>query len=462
MELEAIQLEEAHVHHVYDQTAPYFTELRSKAWPCVRQFLLDQEPGSLIADIGCGTGKYLSVNSQAYKLGSDYCKPLAEIAKRHGHEVMVCDNLTLPYRDQCFNAVISIGVIHHFSTKARRIRAIKEMARTLHRRGQMMIYVWAMEQKHRRFEKQDIFVPWNRSLCSRPSSEGSQNSNQSIVGENVKTEDKELIKAVQNEASAMLSLRQDQHTVLSYRGDNQTLLENCCRRMPTDQEYRLYKNLGKSLRSWFFSKSLDEAAMQSHIDQLKSMKDSPDLMHTWRNTSVSMQPVGKLGISSRHCSLDADCPALVKGDSFEEDVFSENPKHEEAQWLDIRNSNSLKEKQRRLQSEIFKPGDLNPHQANSLGDSQMHEKAQRSEGNEARFFKRTSTTESTDSVIDSINSVALDDKQKTILDDTEFMRYYHVFRERELVQLIEENVQELHVLSSSYDHGNWCVIVKKR
>ncbi|XP_067852869.1 probable tRNA methyltransferase 9B [Heptranchias perlo] len=463
MELEAIQLEEAHVHNVYEQTAPYFIELRSKAWPCVRQFLLNQEPGSLIADVGCGTGKYLSVNSQAYKLGSDYCSPLVEIAKKHGHEVMVCDNLVLPYRDLCFNAVISIGVIHHFSTKDRRIRAIREMTRILHCGGQMMIYVWAMEQKYRRFEKQDIFVPWNRSLCSRPSSESGQSNNKPIVGSTVKAQDKDLSKTAQSQASAMLSLRQDQRTILSYRTDNHTLLENCCPRMSEDQEHRFYKNLGKSLRSWFFSKSLDEATMQTHIDHLKSMRNSPDLMHTWRNNTVSMQPVGKLRISSRHCSLDAGCPPLMKGDSFEDDeVFAENPRHEEAQWLETKSA--LKEKQGRHQSEIYRHGGLNPYQANSIEDRQIFQKnegAQRSEGSGARVFKRTSTTESTDSMIDGNRAVALDDKQEEIADATEFMRYYHVFREGELAQLIEENVQELHILSSCYDHGNWCVIAEK-
>ena len=59
--------------------------------------------------LGCGTGKYLSVNSQVYTLGCDYCEPLVEIARKKGDEVLVCDNLNLPFRDQCFNAVISIG-----------------------------------------------------------------------------------------------------------------------------------------------------------------------------------------------------------------------------------------------------------------------------------------------------------------------------------------------------------------
>ncbi|XP_043546289.1 probable tRNA methyltransferase 9B [Chiloscyllium plagiosum] len=452
MELEAIQLEEAHVHNVYKQTAPYFNELRSKAWPSVRQFLLDQEPGSLIADVGCGIGKYLNVNSQAYKLGSDYCSPLVEIAKRHGHEALVCDNLILPFRDQCFNAIISVGVIHHFSTKGRRIRAIKEMTRTLHHGGQMMIYVWAMEQKHRHFEKQDIFVPWNRSLCSRPSSESGQGHNKPITANTVKAQDKDQMKTDPTEASAMLSLRQDQHTILSYRTNNHTLLENCCSRMSEDQEHPFYKNLGKSLCSWFFSKSLDEAAMQTHIDHFKSMRKSPEVIHKWRN---NVQPVGNLGLPSRHCSLDGDCPPLTKRDSFEDEVFTENPNHKESQWLE----SSLKEKQGSHQSESCRQEILNLCQANRQ-IFQKNDEATRSKESTSSF-KRTSATESPDSGIDSTRSVALDDKQEEFADATELMRYYHVFREGELAQLIEENVQELHILNSSYDHGNWCIIAEK-
>lgn len=58
---------------------------------------------------GCGTGKYLKVNSQVRILGCDYCEPLVEIARSRGCEVMVCDNLNLPFRDQGFDAIISIG-----------------------------------------------------------------------------------------------------------------------------------------------------------------------------------------------------------------------------------------------------------------------------------------------------------------------------------------------------------------
>ena len=53
-------------------------------------------------------------------------------------------------RSDFFDAVISIGVIHHFSTEKRRIRAVEELARILKPGGKIMIYVWALEQKLRK------------------------------------------------------------------------------------------------------------------------------------------------------------------------------------------------------------------------------------------------------------------------------------------------------------------------
>ncbi len=45
-------LEKTHVHDVYDQMAHHFCGVRHKAWPKVKHFLQDLEPGSLVADIG--------------------------------------------------------------------------------------------------------------------------------------------------------------------------------------------------------------------------------------------------------------------------------------------------------------------------------------------------------------------------------------------------------------------------
>lgn len=77
-----------------------------------------------------------------------------------GPQVALCDNLELPFRDDSFDAVLSLAVVHHFATTERRVRALRELARILRIGGRVVITVWALEQRHRRFESQDVLIPW--------------------------------------------------------------------------------------------------------------------------------------------------------------------------------------------------------------------------------------------------------------------------------------------------------------
>lgn len=99
---------------------------------------------------------------------------LVKIAKQHEpHSTVVADNLSLPHPQGAFDFVISIAVIHHLSTSARRIEAVKHVLHLLRRssepgsqhRGRALIYVWALEQKDSRRgwdegHEQDVMVPW--------------------------------------------------------------------------------------------------------------------------------------------------------------------------------------------------------------------------------------------------------------------------------------------------------------
>lgn len=42
-----------------------------------------------------------------------------------------------------------------------------------------------------------------------------------------------------------------------------------------------------------------------------------------------------------------------------------------------------------------------------------------------------------------------------------YHQYYHVFREGELDQLINKYVENLHIISSYYDHASWCIVAEK-
>ncbi|CAG6004501.1 unnamed protein product [Menidia menidia] len=145
---DAARLEEEYVHRVYDAIASHFSRTRHTPWPQVCRFLSSLPPGSVLADVGCGNGKYLGVNPQLVAVGCDRSSALVQICAERGFHAFVSDALSVPLRTASCDACISIAVIHHFSTQARRLAAVRELVRLLKPGGQALIYVWAFEQEY--------------------------------------------------------------------------------------------------------------------------------------------------------------------------------------------------------------------------------------------------------------------------------------------------------------------------
>ncbi|XP_076137951.1 putative tRNA methyltransferase 9B [Alosa pseudoharengus] len=423
MEDAACQLERDHVHNVYEKIAPYFNDSRYKAWPRVRQFLLELEPGSIVADVGCGNGKYLHINENVFKLGCDVCRPLVESAWNQGYEVQLCDSLRLPYRDGCFDAILSIAVIHHFSTKERRIRAIKEMARTLRMGGRMMIYVWAMEQKRRKFEKQDIFVPWNPNLPSCPN------------------------------CDQIISRCRAQGEGLECGSHNSDWCEKHRKVKSTssmlDEEESPVSTQPRTQRLWFFSRSLD-----SVLD--------------FRSLTVSQ---------SNSRELNAECPPNEErdGDGARSVSWSRGGNF-------IRQVSSLFSSRSSLEEDIFGSvtnlcADQRSTEKNNDGsamtqsvslvqecssmplpDLVSYQKDMQFEEGEGSCHQRQENRDPLQKLEDSTRCVETYCKSEG---EEKLMRYYHVFRHGELTELIENNVEELHILQTCLDHANWCVVAEK-
>ena len=90
-------------------------------------------------------------------IGCDMCRELVAIAASRGHEVTVANCLSLPYRTDSFDAVISIAVIHHLSSHCRRLRAVRELVRVAIEGGRILVYVWAMEQERKKVKISGFF-----------------------------------------------------------------------------------------------------------------------------------------------------------------------------------------------------------------------------------------------------------------------------------------------------------------
>lgn len=160
--------EEEYVHKVYNEIAPHFSETRYKPWPIVTDFLMTRPMGSVGIDVGCGNGKYLNVNPNIYIIGSDRSSGLIQCAHEIdpiNYNVLVADGMRLPHLDNRFDFAISIAVVHHWTTRERRISAIKHILSKVRSGGQALIYCWALEQGNSRRGyhegmEQDVLVPW--------------------------------------------------------------------------------------------------------------------------------------------------------------------------------------------------------------------------------------------------------------------------------------------------------------
>uniref|UniRef100_F7GQ66 tRNA (carboxymethyluridine(34)-5-O)-methyltransferase ALKBH8 n=1 Tax=Macaca mulatta TaxID=9544 RepID=F7GQ66_MACMU len=145
---EASRLEQEYVHQVYEEIAGHFSSTRHTPWPHIVEFLKALPSGSIVADIGCGNGKYLGVNKELYMVGCDRSQNLVDICRERQFQAFVCDALAVPVCSGSCDACISIAVIHHFATAERRVAALQEIVRLLRPGGKALIYVWAMEQEY--------------------------------------------------------------------------------------------------------------------------------------------------------------------------------------------------------------------------------------------------------------------------------------------------------------------------
>ena len=171
---------EASVNQVYNAIAPHFAATRFAIWPKIRHFMESIPRHAIVADVGCGNGKYFGVRDDVFVTGTDRSEGLVRVARTRlddvRADVAVCDGCRLPYRP-CIDAAICIAVIHHMASVAQRVALIESISDILRPGGRAFLTAWATDQadqdkvkKWIRIERtdddpdgsdNDFYVPWH-------------------------------------------------------------------------------------------------------------------------------------------------------------------------------------------------------------------------------------------------------------------------------------------------------------
>jgi SAM-dependent methyltransferase len=131
-------------------------------------FIPEELQGKLVLDVGCGMGRFAEVASRwgARVVGVDLssaAEVAAEnLADRKGSCFFQADAFTLPFKEESFDVIYSIGVLHHTPSCE---RAFKGLVKFLKPGGTIAIWLYSGYNKWYRFS--DLYRKVTHRLPSR-------------------------------------------------------------------------------------------------------------------------------------------------------------------------------------------------------------------------------------------------------------------------------------------------------
>lgn len=322
-------------------------------------------------------------------------------------------------------------MIHHLSTDKRRIKAIQELSRILKPGGKIMIYVWALEQRLRKFKSQDVLVPMLnlnssssklrlkvnlRRDLSNNSAINSEDSNDEFFTEKLCHS---AILKNQNTTDEFECEKNSEQKFCFHDKIQAILDENLINNKCDESELNKKKNFVESFKSFFSQKiSLNQETVERPSPVLIKAKSLIE-------ESTSMENYKK--IIDQYKSILPDNFTIRKfPNSSCVDTFNNIDENEEKSDLSLGISS-------------FSAMSVSPmcspqlHQTDTFSQPQTNDHSLNFESNEI-------------------------DKN---INNSQNKRFYHVFQKNELDNLINQYCPELKIYETYYDHGNWSICAEK-
>lgn len=160
----------------YNLISEHFSQTRDKPWKDLK-FLFENIPSKAkVLDLGCGNGRFSEFLEKTNYTGIDKSEKLIEEARKRYPETdfKVGDGLDLPFKDNEFDFVVSVAVVHHMPSKETRLQFFKEIKRVLKNDGEARITTWNYLGESKKlyfknlFQKiigklgfRDALIPWH-------------------------------------------------------------------------------------------------------------------------------------------------------------------------------------------------------------------------------------------------------------------------------------------------------------
>lgn len=165
-----MRLTDENVEKVYDSIAEGWYHLRQNPFVIFNPENYSRSwPKGKLLDIGCGTGAYSIVFAKrGFKcVATDKSKQMlvwaGKNAAKNGVDfpLIKADCLSLPFKDNTFDYVLSVAVFHHLDSEEKRLKAFQEVFRVLKPGGVALVTVWNKTQPRFILGKINQYVAWN-------------------------------------------------------------------------------------------------------------------------------------------------------------------------------------------------------------------------------------------------------------------------------------------------------------
>lgn len=135
----------------YNRIAPDFAIKRTKLSQDFKDLCKYANNGDNILDLGCGSGRLNDAleDIDIRYTGADNSEVFIEWAQKHYPNkkfILLKDNINLPFKNESFDKVFCLALIHHIPSKILQEEYLKEIYRVLKPNGELILTTWNIWQ----------------------------------------------------------------------------------------------------------------------------------------------------------------------------------------------------------------------------------------------------------------------------------------------------------------------------